>query len=98
MADGARSAGGTVDVKRVPETVPETVPEDIARTAHFKLDQLALVATIADFERYDAIIVSTGSRFGRLKSQMAAFLDQAELDGARYQGRRVAEVVAKVFG
>ena len=94
MADGARSAGGTVDVKRV----PETVPKDIARTAHFKLDQLALVATIADFERYDAIIVSTGSRFGRLKSQMAAFLDQAELDGARYQGRRVAEVVAKVFG
>ncbi len=73
MADGARIAGATVDVKRV----PETVPEDIARTAHFKLDQLAPVATIADLERYDAIIVGTGTRFGRLSSQMAAFLDQA---------------------
>lgn len=73
MADGARSEGATVDVKRL----PETVPEDIARTTHFKLDQLAPVATIADLERYDAIIVGTGTRFGRLSSQMAAFLDQA---------------------
>ena len=80
MADGARSAGATVDVKRV----PETVPEDIARTAHFKLDQLAPVATIADLERYDAIIVSTGTRFGRLSSQMAALLDQA--GGPRAKG------------
>jgi NAD(P)H dehydrogenase (quinone) len=178
VAEGARSAGAMVDIKRV----PETVPEEIARNAHFKLDQAAPVATVADLENYDAIIVGTGTRFGRLSSQMAAFLDQAgglwargalngkiggaftssasqhggnettlfsiitnllhfgmtivgldyghtgqmghetvvggapygattiaggqgerqpseaELDGARYQGRRVAEVAAKVFG
>ncbi len=35
MAEGARDAGATVDVKRVPETVPEAV----ARAAHFKLEQ-----------------------------------------------------------
>jgi len=35
MAEGARSAGATVDVKRV----PETVPEDVAKSNHFKLDQ-----------------------------------------------------------
>jgi len=73
IAEGARAAGATVDVKRV----PETVPEDIARGAHFKLDQAAPVATIADLENYDAIIVGTGTRFGRMSSQMAAFLDQA---------------------
>lgn len=178
VAEGARSAGATVDVKRV----PETVPEEIARDAHFKLDQEAPVATVAELEAYDAIIVGTGTRFGRISSQMAAFLDQAgglwargalngkiggaftssatqhggnettlfsiianllhfgmtivgldyghagqmghedvvggapygattvaggrgerqpsatELEGARYQGRRVAEVAAKVFG
>lgn len=178
VANGARSAGATVVVKRG----PETVPEDIARTAHFKLDQPAPVATIADLQNYDAIIVGTETRFGRLSPQIAAFLDQAggrwakgalngkiggaftpsasqhggiettllsiltnllhfgmtivgldyghtgqmghetvvggapygattiaggqgerqpsqaELDGARYQGRRVAEVAAKVFG
>lgn len=73
VAEGARSAGATVDIKRVPETVPEA----IARSAHFKLDQAAPVATIADLENYDAIVIGTGTRFGRISSQMASFLDQA---------------------
>lgn len=73
MASGARDAGATVDIKRV----PETVPEDIARGAHFKLDQAAPIASIAELENYDAIIIGTGTRFGRMTSQMAAFLDQA---------------------
>jgi len=73
VAEGARSAGATVDIKRVPETVPEAV----AKSAYFKLDQEAPIATIAELADYDAIIVGTGTRFGRLASQMAAFLDQA---------------------
>ncbi|OWT73436.1 MULTISPECIES: NAD(P)H:quinone oxidoreductase [unclassified Achromobacter] len=73
VAEGARGAGAQVDIKRV----PETVPEEIARGAHFKLDQAAPVATVADLEHYDAIIVGTGTRFGRMSSQMASFLDQA---------------------
>ena len=73
VAEGARSAGATVDVMRV----PETVPLDIAQKSYFKLDQAAPVATIADLENYDAIVVGTGTRFGRMSSQMAAFLDQA---------------------
>ena len=73
VADGAREAGAKVDVKRV----RETVPEEIARANHFRLDQAAPVATIAELENYDAIVIGTGTRFGRLSSQMAAFLDQA---------------------
>lgn len=73
MAEGARAAGASVDVKRV----PETVPEDIAKGAHFKLDQAAPVASVADLEHYDAIIVGAPTRFGRMPSQLAAFLDQA---------------------
>ena len=73
VAEGAREAGATVDIKRVPETVPEA----IAKGAHFKLDQEAPVASIADLADYDAIIVGTGTRFGRMSSQLAAFLDQA---------------------
>ncbi len=72
-AEGARAAGAHVDVKRV----PETVPEDIAKAGHFKLDQAAPVATIEELETYDAIIVGTGTRFGRMSSQMAAFFDRA---------------------
>ena len=73
IAEGARSTGAQVDVKRVSETVPEA----IARSAHFQLDQAAPVATVAELENYDAIVVGTGTRFGRMSSQMAAFLDQA---------------------
>lgn len=73
VAEGARSAGATVDVKRV----PETVPEEIARNAGFKLDQAAPVAQVEDLKDYDAIIVGAGTRYGRLPSQMASFWDQA---------------------
>ena len=73
IAEGARAAGATVDIKRV----PETVPVDIAKSAYFKLDQAAPLASVADLENYDAIIVGCPTRFGRLPSQMAAFFDQA---------------------
>ena len=73
VAEGARAAGATVDIKRV----PELVSEEIAKKSYYKLDQAAPIATIADLENYDAIIVGTGTRFGRMSSQMAAFLDQA---------------------
>lgn len=73
VAAGAREAGASVDIKRVPETAPEAV----AKAAHFKLDQAAPIATVAELAEYDAIIVGTGTRFGRMSSQMASFLDQA---------------------
>jgi NAD(P)H dehydrogenase (quinone) len=73
VAEGAREAGAVVDIKRV----PETVPDNVAKSAHFKLDQTAPIAQIEDLAAYDAIIVGTGTRFGRMSSQMAAFLDRA---------------------
>ncbi len=73
VAEGARETGATVDIRRV----PETVPEEIARNSGYKLDQEAPVATIAELVAYDAIVVGCGTRFGRISSQMAAFLDQA---------------------
>ena len=72
VAAGAREAGAEVAIRRV----PETVPEEVARSSHFKLDQAAPVASVAELEGYDAIIVGAGTRYGRLPSQMAAFLDQ----------------------
>lgn len=72
IADGALEEGAEVDIKRV----PETVDAEIARAHHFKLDQDAPVATIEELEGYDAIVLGTGTRFGRMSSQMAAFLDQ----------------------
>jgi NAD(P)H dehydrogenase (quinone) len=73
IAEGARSAGAQVDVKRV----PETTPAEIATAAHFKTDQKAPVASIEELAHYDAIIVGAPTRFGRMPAQMASFLDQA---------------------
>ena len=73
VAEGAREGGASVDIKRV----PELVPEDVARKSYFKVDQKAPIAKIEDLANYDAIVVGAGTRFGRMASQMANFLDQA---------------------
>lgn len=72
VAEGARSAGAEVDVKRV----PELVPEEVAKNSYFKLDQEAPIANVQDLANYDAIIVGAGTRFGTVASQMRNFWDQ----------------------
>jgi NAD(P)H dehydrogenase (quinone) len=72
VAEGARATGATVDVRRV----PETAPAEVAKNAHFKLDQQAPEAKVDELESYDAIIIGAPTRYGRMPSQMASFLDQ----------------------
>jgi NAD(P)H dehydrogenase (quinone) len=72
IAEGARSAGASADIKRV----PELVPDEVARNSGYKVDQAAPVATVAELENYDAIVIGVGTRYGRMASQMANFLDQ----------------------
>ena len=72
IAEGARAAGATADVKRV----LELVPDEVARNSHYKLDQSAPIATVAELADYDAIVVGVGTRYGRMASQMANFWDQ----------------------
>lgn len=86
VAEGARAAGAEVDIKRV----PELVPPEVARRSGYKLDQAAPIATTQDLTHYDAIIVGTGTRFGRISSQMANFLDQC--GGLWAQGALVGKV------
>jgi NAD(P)H dehydrogenase (quinone) len=73
IAEGARNGGADVTIKRV----PDTAPLEVAQAAHFKIDQKAEIATVDELKNYDAIIVGTGTRFGRISSQMASFWDQA---------------------
>lgn len=72
FAEGVRAGGADVVIKRV----PETVPAEVAKSSNFKLDQKAPIATVEELEAYDAIAVGTGTRYGRISSQMASFLDQ----------------------
>jgi NAD(P)H dehydrogenase (quinone) len=88
VAEGATAAGAEVVVKRV----PELVPEEVARASHFKLDQKAPIATPDELAEYDAIIVGTGTRFGRMSSQMANFWDQT--GGLWFGGKLVGKLGA----
>ena len=72
VAEGARSAGAEVDIRRVPETAPPAVVE----AAHFKTHTAHPVIEGPDaLAGYDAIIIGAPTRFGRMPSQMASFLD-----------------------
>ena len=73
VAAGAREVDGVqVDIRRV----PELVSEEVARAAHYKLDQGAPFAKVDELEGYDAIIMGCGTRYGRIAAQLANFLDQ----------------------
>jgi NAD(P)H dehydrogenase (quinone) len=71
-AEGARSAGAEVTVKRV----PELVSEEVAKASHYKLDQAAPIAAPAELAGYDAVILGVPTRFGNMPAQMKQFLDQ----------------------
>lgn len=90
VAEGAKSAGAEVVVKRV----PELVPEEVAKASHFKLDQAAPVATVDELEEYDAIIVGAGTRFGTVAAQMRNFWDQT---GALWFNGKLVGKVGSVF-
>jgi NAD(P)H dehydrogenase (quinone) len=73
VAEGARGAGAEVDIRRV----AETVPEDLARASHYVMDQpYPVLEDVNELTNYDAIVVGTGTRYGRMASQMAAFWDK----------------------
>jgi NAD(P)H dehydrogenase (quinone) len=86
VAEGAKSEGAEVTVRRV----PELVPEDVAKASHFKMDQEAAIATVDELAEYDAIIVGAGTRFGTVASQMRNFWDQT--GGLWFNGKLTGKV------
>jgi NAD(P)H dehydrogenase (quinone) len=90
VAEGARSAGATVDIKRV----PELVPAEVAQKSHFKTDQAAPVASVDDLAHYDAIVIGTPTRFGNMAAQMKNFLDQT---GGLWATGKLVGKVGSVF-
>lgn len=90
VAEGARSAGAEVTVKRV----PELVPDEVAKAAYYKLDQAAPIANPMELADYDAIIIGTPTRYGNMTAQMKNFLDQT---GALWAQGKLVGKVGSVF-
>jgi len=82
VAEGARSAGAEVDVRRV----AETAPAEVAAAAGFVADSShPVLDDVNELANYDGIIVGSPTRFGRMSSQMASFWDRA--GGLWFQGK-----------
>lgn len=74
IAEGARNSGAKADVRRV----PETAPADVAARSGFVADTShPQIEGVDALRNYDAIVIGAPTRFGRMPSQMASFLDQA---------------------
>jgi NAD(P)H dehydrogenase (quinone) len=86
VAEGARSEGAEVTVRRV----QELVPDEVAKASHYKMDQEAAIATVDELAEYDAIIVGAGTRFGTVPSQMRNFWDQT--GGLWFNGKLIGKV------
>ncbi|WP_421591277.1 NAD(P)H:quinone oxidoreductase type IV [Shinella sp. M27] len=90
VAEGAKSAGADVTVKRV----PELVSEEVAKASYYKMDQKAEIAKVDELADYDAIIVGAGTRFGTVASQMRNFWDQT---GGLWAAGKLVGKVGSVF-
>lgn len=90
VAEGARTAGAEVALKRV----PELVPEETARSYGFKVDQEAPIASPKELAEYDAVIFGTPTRFGNMAAQMRNFLDQT---GSLWFSNALVGKVGSVF-
>lgn len=90
LAEGIREGGAEAAIKRV----PETAPEDVVKSAGFKTDQDAPIATVEELEDYDGIVIGVGTRYGHMASQMAAFWDQT---GAIWQSGALVGKVGATF-
>lgn len=86
VAEGAKSAGAEVTIKRV----KELVSDEVAKASYYKMDQAAPIADPNELDQYDAIIVGAGTRYGTVASQMRNFWDQT--GGLWAQGKLVGKV------
>lgn len=72
VAEGIRNAGHEADIRRV----PETAPADIVKNFGFSANENHPVIEGPDaLGQYDGMVLGAPTRFGRLPSQMASFLD-----------------------
>lgn len=86
VADGARSEGADVAVKRV----PELFSDEFCVSRGYKTEQAAPVASPSELDQYDAIIFGSGTRFGTVTAQLRHFIDQT--GGLWAQGKLVGKI------
>jgi NAD(P)H dehydrogenase (quinone) len=75
-AEGARSAGAEVELKRFPETIPAEVLTQMGAAEAQKAFAHVPEVTAADFSDLDGLILVTATRYSNIPGQVANILDQ----------------------
>ena len=94
VAEGARSTGATVDVKRFPELMPE---DKLKQMGAYEAQQaFSSIAELQpdDLADYDAILFGIPTRYGNIPQQIAAVLDRT---GGLWQNGKLIGKVGSVF-
>ena len=72
VAQGVREAGHDAEIRRVPETAPPEVVKNFGFSAN---EDHPVIESPDAVGAYDGVVFGSPTRFGRLSSQMASFLD-----------------------
>ena len=72
VASGVREGGAECDICRVPETAPAEIVENFGFSHN---EAHPLISGPDALGQYDGVIFGAPTRFGRMPSQMASFLD-----------------------
>ena len=76
IAEGVREVeGAEVVLRRVPETLSQEILEKQGAIEAQKAFAHILEATVEELAEYDAIIIGTPTRYGRMIGQLSQFLD-----------------------
>ena len=100
VAEGAREAGASVDIKRV----PELVPAEVAKASYYKLDQAAPVAKVEDLFDDPHLNASGALLDSILPGDIHTKLPRLPIEigthklGLRRQAPRIGEHTGEVLG
>ena len=94
VAEGAESAGASVDLKKFPETHNEAVLEKIGAKDAAKQWSDVPDLQASDLENYDGILFGIPTRYGNIPTQIATVLDQT---GGLWQNGKLIGKVGSVF-
>jgi len=75
IAEGVKSTGAEVTLKRVPETLSVEILDKMHALEAQKAFADVPIAKAEELADYDAIIIGTPTRFGLMAAQMKAFVD-----------------------
>ena len=93
--ESGQEAGADVRILKVPELIPEAVVNTNAgMKACAEMIKDIPVATSSDLEWADALIFSTGTKFGNVSSQMKNFLD---MQGGLWAGGKLQDKVVSAM-